>query len=149
MVETLPNCCGLVAARRAHELHGRNLPCRILSLILGPDHPGAGVRHFVLIFRAPDGSFFGYDGDDGSRPLGRAYPHAQDIAEAFSPGSRDSKWITEMDDEHVKSQRQLDRRLFPREEEDTRADAPRMPKEQREWQSLDQQGTGWQPNCRA
>jgi hypothetical protein len=115
MVEALPSSCGLIAAQQAHALHGRNLPCRILSLILGSG-PGAGVRHFVLIFRAPDGTFFCYDGDEGSRPLGRVYPHAQDIAEAFSPGSRDPKWLTEIDPEHVKGERQLDRKLFPTKE---------------------------------
>ncbi len=92
-----------------------------MRIVLGSG-PGAGEPHFVLVYRMPSGEFFSYDGDR-SRCLGRVEPHVIDIAEAYSPGARDPKWITEMDDEHVKGQRQLDRRLFPWEE--TTADAKR------------------------
>jgi hypothetical protein len=116
MVETLPSSCGLIAARKAHELHRAHVPCRILSLILGPDHPGAGVRHFVLVYRTPTGEFFAFDGE-GSRPLGRVYPHARDIAAEYSPGSRDPKWLTELDSVHLFGQHALDRRLFPTDQD--------------------------------
>jgi len=97
MVETLPSSCGLVACRKAWELYRKDIPCRMMSLILGPDHPGNGTLHFLLVYRMPTGEFFAYSAECGSRPLGRVNPHVVDIAAAYDPGSMKARWITDFE----------------------------------------------------
>jgi len=94
--EALPSSCGLEAAATAWRCFNQQIPCEILSLKLGPDHPGNGTTHFLAVYWEPGGTPFVYDGH-GSRALWRLGKHEMDaarIAEAWCPGSTKAVWLT-------------------------------------------------------
>ena len=97
MHDSFPSDCGLVATYRAWGFYRERIPCRMMSILLGPDHPGNGTRHFLLVYRMPTREFFAYDGA-GSRCLGliAKNPDVRDIAAAYDPSGRDAKWVTKM-----------------------------------------------------
>ena len=106
MVEALPSSCGLIACEKAWQLYREKIPCRMMSLVLGPAHPGNGTLHFLLIYRMPTGEFFAYSAECGSRCLGRVEPHVIDIARAYDPSGTEAKWLTELEAEHLATQEQ-------------------------------------------
>jgi hypothetical protein len=108
MGEAPPSSCGLIACEQAWKMYRDKIPCRMMSLVLGPDHPGNGTRHFLLIYRMPTGEFFAYSGECGSRCLGKINAHVIDIARAYDPSGTGARWITAMGEEFEKEQRAME-----------------------------------------
>jgi hypothetical protein len=95
---TVKNGCALDAVRKAWELFRKDVPCKILHVENG------GGGHATLIFEAPDGTIFSFDGGSlrlkGVNKTSEALTVARAYLKAISRGRQlndvtKAVWLTE------------------------------------------------------